>query len=111
MLYLGKEMEGIMNAHFSRALLVLSLTTFICLLYPEYVMLDDVYEYIGEDDEIEQTDKNDLHSWEKIMSVQASEVEISSKWFSSIGNKSDKNSLRTEQEDNTLWKMIKEMQQ
>ena len=104
-------MEDIMNAHFSRALLVLSLTTFICLLYPEYVMLDDVYEYIGEDDKIGRADTYELGSWEKIVSVQASDVEISSKWFSSIGNKSDKNSLRTEQEDNTLWKMIKEMQQ
>ena len=100
-----------MNAHFSRALLVLSLATFICLLYPEYVMLDDVYEYIGEDDEIERADAYELCSWEKIVTVQASEVEISSKWFSSIENKSDKNSLGTEQEDNTLWKMIKEMQQ
>lgn len=66
-----------MSAHFSRALLVMAFATFICLLYPEYVMVADVYEYIGE------SDNDSLSSWESIMAVEASDIEISSKLFSS----------------------------
>lgn len=71
---------------------ILIFSIFLCICYPDYLLLEDLCHYIEKDD-LHSRKEESLREWKDVMKIETEDIIISSKIYEYIRNYIDKNNI------------------